>query len=113
MVVTNPVTGHSLRFKFVDGPVAGKSFDHTFSRNGQVTFREVGSDPNAKPGSADQYQVASLGQDVHAVSYLSANGHTLTVVLDYKTLKLVAFASNEKSLTLQHGMFELLGSAAR
>jgi hypothetical protein len=113
MVVTNPVTGHSLRFTFVDGPVAGKSFDHTFSRNGQVTFREVGSDPNAKPGSADQYQVASLGQDVHAVSYLSANGHTLTVVLDYKTLKLVAFASNEKSLTLQHGTFELLGSAAR
>ena len=113
MVVTNPVTGHSLRFRFVDGPVAGKAFDHTFSRNGQVTFREVGSDPNAKPGSADQYQVASLGQDVHAVSYLSSNGYTLTVVLDYKTLKLVAFASNDKSVTLQQGSFELLGSAAR
>jgi len=112
-MVTNPITGHSLRFKFVDGPVAGKFFDHTFSRNGQVTFREVGSDPNAKPGSADQYQVASLGQDVHALSYLSTNGYTLTVVLDYKTMKLVAFASNETSLTLQHGTFELLGSAAR
>ena len=58
-------------------------------------------------------QVASLGQDVHALSYLSGNGYTLTVVLDYKTMKLVAFASNEKSLTLQHGTFELLGSAAR
>jgi len=112
-MVTSPITGHSLRFKFVDGPVAGKSFDHTFSRNGQVTFREVGGDPNAKPGTADQYQVASLGQDVHALSYLSGNGYTLTVVLDYKTMKLVAFASNEKSLTLQHGSFELLGSAAR
>ena len=113
MVVTNPVTGHSLRFKFVDGPMAGKEFDHAFNRNGQVTFREVGSDPNAKPGSADQYQVASLGQDVHILSYLSGNGYTLTVVLDYKTMKLVAFASNEKSLTLQQGSFELLGSAAR
>jgi hypothetical protein len=112
-MLTNPITGHSLRFKFADGPVAGKSFDHAFSRNGQVTFREVGSDPNAKPGSADQYQVASLGQDIHALSYLSGNGHTLTVVLDYRTMKLVAFASNEKSLTLQHGTFELLGSAAR
>ena len=112
-MVTNPITGHSLRFKFVDGPVAGKIFDHTFSRNGQVTFREAGSDPNAKPGSADQYQVASLGHDVHALSYLSGNGYTLTVVLDYKTMKLVAFASNEKSLTLQQGTFELLGSAAR
>ena len=109
----SPITGHSLRFKFADGPVAGKSFDHTFSRNGQVTFREVGSDPNAKAGSADQYQVASLGQDVHALSYLSGNGYTLTVVLDYKTMKLIAFASNEQSVTLQQGTFELLGSAPR
>ena len=109
----NPITGHSLRFKFADGPMAGKSFDHTFNRNGQVTFREIGADPNAKPGSADQYQVASLGQDIHTLAYRSGNGYTLTVVLDYKTMKLVAFASNESSLIMQHGSFELLGSAAR
>ena len=112
-MLANPVTGHSLRFKFADGPMAGKAFDHTFNRNGQVTFREVGGDPNAKPGSADQYQVASLGHDVHALSYLASNGYTLTVVLDYRTMKLVAFASNDKSLTQQQGSFELLGSAAR
>lgn len=112
-MAASPITGHSLRFKFSDGPVAGKAFDHTFSRNGQVTFREVDGDPNAKPGSADQYQVASLGQDVHALSYLSGNGYTLTVILDYKTMRLIAFASNEKSLTLQQGSFELLGSAPR
>jgi hypothetical protein len=108
--VTNHVTGRALRFKFADGPMAGKSFDHTFSRNGNVTVREVGGDPNAKPGSADQYQVASLGQDVHAVSYLTVTG-TLTIVLDYKTLKLVAFASNDTSVVMQHGSFELLGAA--
>ena len=112
-MVANPVTGHSLRFKFADGPMAGRAFDHTFNRNGQVTFREVGGDPNAKPGSADLYQVASLGHDIHALSYLAANGYTLTVVLDYRTMKLVAFASNDKSLTQQQGSFELLGSAAR
>ena len=110
---SNPITGHALRFKFADGPVAGKVFDHTFSRNGSVTFREVDGDPNAKPGIAEQYHVASLGHDVHAVSYLAPSGYTLTVVLDYKTHKLVAFASNEKSLTLQQGTFEALGSAAR
>ena len=112
-MLTNPITGHSLRFNFVDGPVAGKAFDHTFSRNGSVTFSEVGGDPNAKPGSAEQYQVASLSPDVHALSYLSGSGYTLTVLLDYKTMKFVAFASNEKSVTLQQGTFELLGSAAR
>jgi len=109
----NPITGHSLRGKFIDGPMAGKSFDHTFSRNGSVSFREVGGDPNAKPGCAEQYQVASLGQDVHAVSYLSSSGYTLTVILDYRTFKLVAFASNETSLTMQHGTFEPLGAAMR
>lgn len=112
-MVTNPITGHSLRLKFADGPVAGKSFDHTFSRNGTVVFVEADGDPNAKPGSADQYQVASISQDIHTFSYLSGNGYTLTVVLDYKTMKLVAFASNENSLTLQQGTFELLGSAPR
>jgi hypothetical protein len=109
----NPITGHALRWTFQDGPMAGKSFDHTFSRNGGVIFREVGGDPNSKPGSADQYHVASLGQDVHAVSYLSASGYTLTVVLDFKARKLVAFASNETSLTFQRGTFEPLGSAPR
>ena len=112
-MIANPITGHTLRWKFSDGPMAGKSFDHTFSRNGCVQFREVDGDPNAKPGTAGQYEVASIGQDVHAVSYLSGSGHTLTVVLDYKSLKLVAFASNDKSLTMQQGTFEPLGSAPR
>ena len=113
MLNHNPITGHTLRWSFQDGPMAGKSFDHTFSRNGGVAFREVGGDGTAIRGSADQYQVASLGQDVHAVSYLTGAGHTLTVVLDFKTQKFVAFASNEKSLIMQHGTFEPLGSAPR
>lgn len=112
-MLNNPITGQSVRWSFQDGPMAGRSFDHTFSRNGGVTFREVGSDPNAIRGSADQYQVASLGHDVHVVSYLTSSGRTLTVVMDFKTQKLVAFASDEKSLTLQHGTFEPLGSAPR
>lgn len=112
-MAANPITGHSLRFKFIDGPVAGKSFDHTFSRNGHVTFKEVNSDPTAKPGAAEQYEVASLTPEVHAVSYLAASGYTLTTILDFKTHKLVAFASNEKSVTMQQGTFELLGSASR
>ena len=109
----NPITGHAIRWKFNDGPMAGKAFDHTFSRNGHVAFREVGSDPNAKGGNAERYEVACVGQDIYAVSYLAASGYTLTVVLDYKTLKLVAFASNETSLAMQQGTFEPLGSAPR
>ena len=93
--------------------MAGKSFDHTFSRHGGVSFREVDGDPNAKPGAADQYLVASVGQEVHTVSYLANSGYTLTVILDFRSKKLVAFASNETSLTMQHGTFEPLDSAPR
>ena len=109
----NPITGHSLRYTFADGQMAGKSYDHTFSRNGNVSFREVGGGPEAKPGGAEQYHVASICPDVYVVSYLSPAGHTLTTILDYRAMKLVAFASNENSLSMQHGTFELLGSAPR
>lgn len=112
-MTANPITGHSLRWKFTDGPMAGQSFDHTFSRNGNVAFREVSGDANAKSGSAEGYEVAAVGRDVYAVSYLSSSGYTFTVILDYKTLRLVAFSSNETSLTMQQGSFEPLGSAPR
>ena len=92
--------------------MAGKSFDHTFSRNGNVAFREVGGDPNAKPGSAGSIEVASSDR-MFTRSRTSLSGYTLTVVLDYRTLKLVAFASNDQSLTMQQGTFEPLGSAPR
>jgi hypothetical protein len=110
-MAANPITGYSLRFRFTDGPVAGKSYDHTFSRNGHVRFKEVGSDPGSGAGVAQHYEVASFNGDVHAVSYMSPSGHTLTTILDFKTLKLIAFASNAQSLTMQQGTFELLGAA--
>jgi hypothetical protein len=37
---------------------------------------------------------------------LGSGGYTLTTVLDFKTKKLVAFSSNEKGVSVQHGTFE-------
>ena len=65
------------------------------------------------PASADSIKWLHSGRMFTPSPYLSPSGYTLTVVLDYKTLKLVAFASNEKSLTMQQGTFEPLGSAPR
>lgn len=50
-------------------------------------------------------EIEVLGDDVCVVSYLGPSGYTLTTVLDMRTDKLVAFASNEKELTVQHGRF--------
>ena len=100
----NPLAGKTLRFSFEDGPMAGKTFEHVFEPGGAVRFRAMDSKGDAT--TEKKYEVASIGQDVCAVSYLGASGYTLTVVLDFRTKKLVAFSSNEKVHLMQHGTFD-------
>jgi hypothetical protein len=102
--------------------MAGKSFEHRFSEDGNVTWRETSEDnARAKPPSNGtqkkpgkpatqakaKYEVAPVNDDVCAVSYLSESGFTLTSVLDFASGTVVSFASNEKELVPQRGMFEV------
>lgn len=119
----DPVRGKTIKWTYDDGPMAGKSFEHTFGDDGTVTWRETGGDGRgAKPsGNGKQkqktakaetepkakYEVAVVNPDVCAVSYLSASGYTLTSILDFDSGTVVSFASNEKELVRQRGMFEV------
>lgn len=103
--------GRTLRWTFQDGRMAGKTFEHTFSKDGGVTFRELDGKSDGQPGRAEKVEVAALGDGVTAVSYLAPSGTTLTTVLDDRSGRLVAFASNEKDLSVQHGTFERAGAA--
>lgn len=103
---SDPLCGKTLTWTFRDGPMAGKVFEHTFAEDGSLTFRMLDATGDGKGTRVEKYEVASLEPDVHALSYLGPSGYTLTVVLDRRSGKLVAFASNEKGLTLQHGTFE-------
>ena len=113
----NPIRGKTFSFTFEDGPMAGKSFEHRFDEDGMVTFRPVG---DGKPEAGEQkarepgvkYEVAVVRDDVCAVSYRSAAGYTLSVVLDFASKTLVAFSSNDKMLALQHGSFREMPAAA-
>ncbi len=106
---SDPIRGKTIRFRFDDGPMANKAFDHSFSPDGNVTFKLAGA--NEKPSSdtaaapAIPYEVAKIRDDVYAIAYLS-KGYTLTTILDFKTQKLAAFSSNEKMVSSQHGTFE-------
>ena len=100
----NPVEGKTLRFTFEDGAMAGKTFEHIFEPGGSVRYRPVGAAGDGT--TVKRYEAASIGADVSAISYLSSEGYTLTVVLDWGTRGLVAFASNEKMLSMQRGRFE-------
>lgn len=111
----DPIRGKTLRFSFDDGAMAGKTFEHTFDADGTVTFRMRGAQEAAGKldhALATKYEVATIRDDVCAVSYRSSAGYTLTTILDFATKKLVAFSSNEKMLAIQHGSFED-GSATR
>jgi hypothetical protein len=118
---SDQVRGKTIRWTYDDGPMAGKSFEHTFGDDGVVTWREAGAaDRGTKPpvngkekiGRAAteakaNYEVAAINDDVCAVSYLSKSGFTLTSVLDFASGTVVSFASNEKELIPQRGMFEV------
>jgi hypothetical protein len=47
-------------------------------------------------------------EDVHAVSYLAASGHTLTVVLNLATGRMWGFASNNTDWYPLTGTFEVV-----
>jgi MoaF N-terminal domain len=101
---SNPVAGKVYRFRFEDGPMAGKTIEHTFLESGALRFRQ--SDAEGEGTTEKKYAAATIAPDVLAVSYLGSSGYTLTVVLDERTKKLVAFSSNETMHLMQHGTFE-------
>jgi molybdenum cofactor biosynthesis protein MoaF len=117
----DPIRGKTIRWTYDDGPMAGKTFEHTFGEDGTVRWRETGGeDRGAKPPTNGKqksttpsteakakYEVAAINEDVCAVSYLSGSGFTLTSVLDFDSGTVVSFASNEKELVPQRGMFEV------
>ena len=105
----DPIRGKTLTFRFDDGPMAGKAFEHTFTPDGNVTYHAAGATGGEPPV---HYELARITDDVYAISYLGAGGYALTAVLDFATGGLTAFASNEQSLTAQHGRFEPARRAA-
>jgi hypothetical protein len=105
----DPIRGKTIRWTFSDGPMANKTFEHTFDENGTVTWRMLDDNGEGKASEPEKYESVDVGSDIRAISYLGSSGYTLTVVLDFRTGKLAAFASNEKGLTVQRGTFEKKG----
>jgi hypothetical protein len=114
---SDPIRGQTIRFTFSDGPMAKKTFEHIFDAKGTVTFHMAAGAASSKSAAGDEsdeskkaprpkYEIAMMRDDLGAVSYLGSGGYTLTTVLDFKTKKLVAFSSNEKGVSVQHGTFE-------
>ena len=108
------VAGTTQRWTFDGGPTSGKTYEHVFHLDGTVEFREVKagqeSSPQKPAGDAKRprYGVAHIAPGIRAVSYLSAHGYTLTVVLNDADHKLHGFASSGEEWHQVSGTFELV-----
>ena len=103
---SDPVRGKTVRWSFDDGPVAGKTFEHTFAADGTVRWREIGATggvPTAGGEPSVKYEAFRVDAEVYVVTYLARSGWTLTTVVDEKDRTVVSVASNEKQLVLQRG----------
>jgi len=107
MKPSSALQGQTMRWKFSDGPTAGKTYEHRFDADGTVTFRDV--DDSGKSQSSEENSATStasepkakfasfeIAPDIHLVSYLSGAGYTLTVSLNLQTKEIEGFASNDK-----------------
>jgi len=98
--MADPFRGKSLRWSYQDGPTAGQEYEHVFGTDGTVTYRQLGG---GTKGHAASYQAARLGKGIRIMAYTSAEGWTLTTVIDQASGKIVSVASNQDQLFVQNG----------
>lgn len=81
---------------FVEPPVAGMKFEHTFREDATLVWRVLEGPGKGASGEEQRYATTKIADGVHAVSYLAASGHTLSVVVDFNTGRVVASGSDNK-----------------
>lgn len=100
------LTGKTIKWTFVDGPMPGTTFEHTFASDGSVTWRFADGPQEGASGHEKSYGAAKVSETTMAISYLAASGYTLTVVLNPENGRMFGFASNNKEWYALKGTFE-------
>jgi phenolic acid decarboxylase len=103
------LVGRTVRWTFEDGPVAGKTYEHTFNTDGSVVYRSVDGEVPGKATRERLFAAEKINDEIFVISYLAVSGYTLTVVLNFRNHRIVGFASNEEAWYRQQGTFELMG----
>jgi hypothetical protein len=109
------IRGTTMRWIWTDGPTRGESYEHRFSEDGTVTWRNVKAEAsertetkaNGKGRESATYAANRLSDEMYLVSYHAPSGYTLTVAVDFRDRRLVGFASNSEQWFPVRGTFEL------
>ena len=88
--------GATVRWMFVEPPVAGMKFEHTFRDDGTLVWRVIEGPGKGAVKEEKQYATMKIADGVHVVSYLAASGHTLSVIVDFNTRRVIGFGSDNK-----------------
>jgi MoaF N-terminal domain len=103
------LSGQTFRWKFEDGPTAGGTYEHVFNPDGSVEFKKLDGDGEGKPTRVKKYAAFEVAPKVHLVSYLAEeSGYTLTVAMNFDTLRLYGFASGGKEWHPVSGTLEIV-----
>jgi hypothetical protein len=99
--------GKTIRWTFTDGPMAGIPVEHTLNEDGTIVWRVVGGSMKGASKQEKAYAAVKIADNVYAISYLAASGHTLTVVLNFENKHMYGFGSNDKEWQAMSGTFEV------
>lgn len=101
-ITSDPLRGKTIRWTFTDGPIPA-SYEHTFRQDGSLVWRVLDGQMKGASAEEKKYSAARVADDVYAVSYLAASGHTLTVILNLRDKRMYGYASNDKQWFALHG----------
>jgi len=102
------VVGHTLEWKWDEGPFAGVSYRGVFRGDGSVTWLGLTGDDKGNGATEEQYGARHITRDVVVVSWLEEIGYTVTLVLDFKSMRARGIASNETEWYEAGGSFEVI-----
>jgi hypothetical protein len=103
------IRGKTVRLTWTEGPTRGATHEHVFHQDGTVEWRDAGgAGQGAAAKERPAYAAMEAADGVYVVSYLAASGYTLTVVLNFRDLRVVGFASSAKDWHPVRGRFEVV-----
>lgn len=101
------VIGHTLTWRWDDGPFAGASYRGVFRADGTVTWTGLTGDDAGVSATGKAYGAAHLSRDVVVVSWLERIGYTVTHVLDFESMAVLGITSNASEWYTGNGSFEV------
>ena len=106
--IVDPLRGKVVAWTLDSGPTRGVSYEHKFNNDGTVEWRVLDGPAKGHSAREKAYSATKVTDEVIALSYLAASGHTLTIVLNVATLRLYGFASGKEEWQALSGSFKIV-----